>query len=449
MFLGVAAAGSGVGGFVFPPLINFLLETYSWRGAFMILGAIMLNIVICGSLFRPLVALKLRRQRQKYLRSLERFSHVSSRRTSGDALDSRSQKTHHSNEVAVDDKHDIEPISHSLIVLPTYLQNDWPLSGSVQNPASGNQSLNNLTSSAVCVTAIDKPSFLTEIEMLPNFVGEIPDQCAGTEVNDDVELQSLKKVKRMKKNRSNSRKRTRFPDQFLLQYRRDVCYRRSLLNVGFLLQHGQSASCPDIFVHSKQKQAGHTIDRLRSAVAGVIRNIRDSVDFSIFQSPLFILFCLHSMFLYLSYDIPYVYIPDHAETLNVDEHFASLLISVIGISSTVGQILMGYIGDQSCINRLLFYIAMTCLAGFATITVPLLGSFGMLAAYCAVYGFFMSANFSLSTIIVVELLGIDKLTNAYGFVTMAEGLANVFGPPLAGEISFAVVYSALYLFSIV
>ena len=392
----------------------------------------MFNIVICGSLFRPLVAVKLRRQRQRYLRSLERFSHVSSRRTSGDALDSRSQRTHNSEEVDGVDEFELEPISHSQIILPTYWQDDFPVTDLLQNPARSSQSLNNLSSSAVCMTANDKVSFHTKVEIPTNCTGGNLEQPVCRLVNGDAELHWLDVVKRTKKKRGNSRKRTRFPDQFLPQYRRDVCYRRSLLKAGFLLQHGQSASCPDIFVHSKQKESARTIDRFRAAFAGMMNNIRDNVDFSIFRSPLFILFCLHSMFLYLSYDIPYVYIPDHAETLNVDEHYASLLISIIGIASTVGQILMGYIGDQSCINRLLFYIAMTCIAGIATITVPLLRSFGMLAAYCAVYGFFMSANFSLTTIIVVELLGMDQLTNAYGFVTMAEGLANVFGPPLAG-----------------
>jgi len=403
----------------------------------------MLNIVICGSLFRPLVSVKLQRQRQRYLRSLERFSHVSSRRTSGDALDSRSQRTHNSEEVGGDDTCELEPISHSLIVLPTYLQNDWPLSDLLQGSARGSQSANNLSSSAVCVSVDDKLSFETKLEILRSYIGGSAEQPA-TAVSDDVELQVLKRAKRTKKKRNNGRKRTRFADQFLLQYRRDVCYRGSLMKAGFLLQHGQSASCPDIFVHSKQKESGRIIDRIRAAVTGLRTKICDNVDFSIFKSPLFILFCLHSMFLYLSYDIPYVYIPDHAETVNVDEHYASLLISVIGISSTVGQILMGYIGDQSCINRLLFYIAMTCMAGLATVTVPWLRSFGMLAAYCAIYGFFMSANFSLTTIIVVELLGMDQLTNAYGFVTMAEGLANVFGPPLAGEILLVVAYLALY-----
>jgi len=436
MFIGVAAAGSGIGGFVFPPLVNFLLKTYSWRGTFIILGAIMFNIVICGSLFRPLVAVKLQRRHRRYLRSLERFSHASSRLTSGDALDSHLPRNHNCEEVNDVNIYKAEPISHSLIVLPTYMKDGWPISDLLENPARDSQSLNNLSSSAVCMTANNTLGFQMKTEMLKNNVGGNLEHPLDAAVSGDVELQLVRRVKGMKKKRNCGKKQTRFPDQFLPQYRRDVCYRRSLLEAGFFLQRGQSASCPDVFVHSKQKESGHAIGHLRAAFAAMLTNIRDNVDFSIFKSPLFILFCIHSMFLYLSYDIPYVYIPDHAETLSVDEHYASLLISIIGIASTLGQIVMGYIGDQSCVNRLLFYIAMTCIAGFATLTVPLLRSFGMLATYCAIYGFFMSANFSLTTIIVVELLGMEQLTNAYGFVTMAEGLANVFGPPLAGETLF-------------
>jgi len=433
LFLGVATAGSGIGGFVFPPLVNFLLSTYSWRGTFLILGAIMFNIVICGLLFRPLVAVKFWRKRQRYRRSLERFGHISSRRPSSDALDRQSEQTENSEEVDGIHTYELEPISQSLMVLPTYMQYDSPASELLDHPTHVNPPLSNLSPSVHSVTASDKLTGQTKVEMLKNSVGGNNESVKVT-VGGDVEFQFVKSVKAAEKKRGGSSKKKRcVPDQFLLQYRRDVYHHRSLLKAGLLLQHGKSASCPDILVRSKQKESDHTVDCLRSTFLAVMTNIRHSVDFSIFRSPLFILFCIHSMLLYLSYDIPYVYIPDHAETVDIDEHNASLLISVIGIASTFGQILVGYIGDRSCVNRLLFYITMTCIAGLATLTVPVLRSFATLAAYCAVYGFFMSANFTLTTVIVVELLGMDQLTNAYGFVSMAEGLANVCGPPLAGK----------------
>jgi predicted MFS family arabinose efflux permease len=52
--LAISSAGGGVGSFAFPPIIEMLNEQYTWRGMFLILGGISLNIVAFGALFRPL-----------------------------------------------------------------------------------------------------------------------------------------------------------------------------------------------------------------------------------------------------------------------------------------------------------------------------------------------------------------------------------------------------------
>ena len=93
---------------------------------------------------------------------------------------------------------------------------------------------------------------------------------------------------------------------------------------------------------------------------------------------------------------------------------------------------MGYLGDQSYVSVLTFYNAMTTVAGLVTLLMPLTGSFEALAVMCAAYGFFISANFALTTVILVDLLGMDRLTNAFGIVSLAQGVANLVGPPLAG-----------------
>jgi len=51
---GLAVTGSGVGALVFPPLIEWLNETYAWRGCMLITGGICLHIVAAGMLYRPL-----------------------------------------------------------------------------------------------------------------------------------------------------------------------------------------------------------------------------------------------------------------------------------------------------------------------------------------------------------------------------------------------------------
>lgn len=48
--------GSGLGTFIFAPLIDFLIKELTWRGTLLVLSGIVLNCAIFGALFRPLTA---------------------------------------------------------------------------------------------------------------------------------------------------------------------------------------------------------------------------------------------------------------------------------------------------------------------------------------------------------------------------------------------------------
>ena len=49
--------------------------------------------------------------------------------------------------------------------------------------------------------------------------------------------------------------------------------------------------------------------------------------------------------------------------------------------------------------------------------------------------FIFSATFvSLTSIILCELLGLGKLTNAFGLLSMGRGISAIIGPPLAGNV---------------
>jgi MFS family permease len=50
---GIAVCGSGLGTFIFAPLTEYLITEYGWRGAMLIIAAIVLNCMILGALFRP------------------------------------------------------------------------------------------------------------------------------------------------------------------------------------------------------------------------------------------------------------------------------------------------------------------------------------------------------------------------------------------------------------
>ncbi|XP_063426022.1 monocarboxylate transporter 12-like [Mytilus trossulus] len=51
--LGISVSGSGVGTFVFAPVVRILIDEYGWRGAILLEAGFILNIVLCGAFFRP------------------------------------------------------------------------------------------------------------------------------------------------------------------------------------------------------------------------------------------------------------------------------------------------------------------------------------------------------------------------------------------------------------
>lgn len=51
---GIAMSGSGIGTFVLAPLVQLLIELYSWRGALLVLSAFVANLCVCGALLRPI-----------------------------------------------------------------------------------------------------------------------------------------------------------------------------------------------------------------------------------------------------------------------------------------------------------------------------------------------------------------------------------------------------------
>lgn len=50
-----------------------------------------------------------------------------------------------------------------------------------------------------------------------------------------------------------------------------------------------------------------------------------------------------------------------------------------------------------------------------------------------IFFFFLAVFASLRSILVVDLLGLEKLTNAFGLLLLFQGVAATVGAPLAGN----------------
>lgn len=118
----------------------------------------------------------------------------------------------------------------------------------------------------------------------------------------------------------------------------------------------------------------------------------------------------------------------------MDARSAAFLLSIIGVTNTLGRILSGVISDLPQVNSLFMNNLCILLSGVCVLAVPLCGS--SYYAYVAVavfFGLFVSAYISLTSIILVDLLGLENLTNAFGLLILFRGAAGIIGAPLAGN----------------
>lgn len=97
------------------------------------------------------------------------------------------------------------------------------------------------------------------------------------------------------------------------------------------------------------------------------------------------------------------------------------------------QIILGWAGDRPWINAGIVYAGCMGLCGGITVLVPLVTNYWGLCTLSGLFGLFIAANYSLTSIILVELITLERFTNAYGLLLLVQGVANLIGPPLGGK----------------
>lgn len=128
---------------------------------------------------------------------------------------------------------------------------------------------------------------------------------------------------------------------------------------------------------------------------------------------------------------PYNFLPIHIESNNLIDP-SSLSISLIGISTLVGQIIIGLLSDRYRSLNWLIYAICIILAGLATILIPFLKDIKLIYAYSVIFGFTTSVNYVLQSSLVIEALGLANLTLGFGCLQLSQGFSTLSGTVLLG-----------------
>lgn len=436
---GLSVCGSGIGTFIFAPFIRYLVEKYAWRGATLILAGCFLNIVVCGALMRDLEGTVNRKVRsEKSLKTTTSSESLSQSQKSSAATavnsedaakkvplleqhritENRDVKEDVEGDIPEDLK-DYERLCNSLVQLPTFIQQGAILPKELIEKM-GRQGINyeyfiENYPHLLISSASEHELPITESQAVTTTYNSMSNGCLGP----------------LRSSRSAATRRLSSAYFHNLRlHRRSMTHRNAMLNVH--RYHIRASSCPDIYRNSMITIAQEEEDEICSFLSDLKEALMDMVDISYFKNLKFLLFSVSNLLLYTWYDVPYVYMTDNAIEMGVDEDSASYLISLIGILNTLGELMFGIIGDQPWANTTLLYSISIALCGAVITLVPLINSFTGWAFVASSFGFTISANYALTSIILVDLITLEWFTNAYGLLLLVQGVANLIGPPLAG-----------------
>ncbi|XP_041426794.1 monocarboxylate transporter 9 isoform X2 [Xenopus laevis] len=123
---------------------------------------------------------------------------------------------------------------------------------------------------------------------------------------------------------------------------------------------------------------------------------------------------------------------DVAKSANIpDKSMVVPLVSILGISTAAGKLLLGILADCKRVNTMYLYAFTFLATGLTLFAIPYANTYAVLAVLAGIIGF-ASGNWSIFPYVTTKTVGLDKLTHAYGILMFFAGVGNCLGPPLVG-----------------
>ncbi|KAL4220196.1 Major Facilitator superfamily [Mactra antiquata] len=160
------------------------------------------------------------------------------------------------------------------------------------------------------------------------------------------------------------------------------------------------------------------------------------------------LFFTSQFFFIVGAYVPFIFVPDKAKYHGIKEDDSAWILSTIGITSIVGRIVLGSFIDRKFIDKKILFKMVLISSGLITVICSWLNVFWMLVVYAVIYGIMIGTAVSLTSVVLLDIVGSSCITDAIGLNYMLSGIGGLIGPPLAGTL-FDVTssYSATFLFA--
>jgi len=161
-------------------------------------------------------------------------------------------------------------------------------------------------------------------------------------------------------------------------------------------------------------------------------------DFSFFKNRLFLFVAFSNLLQGLGYFIPGIYLPSYATDLGLSSFQATLVLSLLNLTSVFGQVMLGHLADRKGSTMPLFWSTFVGAAsvgflwGFSQ-------NFASLVIFSIVYGLTAGGYSVLLSRFALEITPNDSNAqlSMYGIFAFERGIGNIFAGPISSAIVLA------------
>ena len=170
--------------------------------------------------------------------------------------------------------------------------------------------------------------------------------------------------------------------------------------------------------------------------SGPKEDAKPFLELSLLKDFPFLTLCLAILLFTMSMMSTFVFLPPLAKSKGVSQIQSAYLVSIIGVSDSVARFTSGFLLDLKRVKpyRVLVYNVVMFGVGIVSMVMPSLHGFNQFAVIAACYGALAGTYVAQKSVVVVDFLGVKKMSSSFGLLLGFQGIGSLIGPTLSGNI---------------
>ncbi|KYN28918.1 Monocarboxylate transporter 12 [Trachymyrmex cornetzi] len=129
-----------------------------------------------------------------------------------------------------------------------------------------------------------------------------------------------------------------------------------------------------------------------------------------------------------------ILLPSYAIAEGFDKNSSALLLSIVSALDLIGRIGGASLSDIDFVPKYYYFVCGLGTSGIALALLPMATSYTMLSFFCGLFGLSSGMYIGITTVILADMLGTEKLSSSYGISLFVNGVLQLVGPPICGVI---------------